>query len=190
LAYKEIEDVCPFIQDLQDNLAFGRIKFKATDTAPLNPKEGWMYGDDSEGVPKYYSGSTWISLASSTVSVSLPAFTAATTVYAPIMAVPTDITIDKIYLAARVVPADADGTCTVRVVNYDTSGTPADDEIVAAWDAEGLTAKTSTSLTVITTGGVNAIEAGDFLFVELTNNSAGIDTNWADAIITVEYHYT
>jgi len=123
------------------------------------------------------------------VSVELSQFTANTTVYVPIMAVPTDITIDKVYLAARVIPVDADGTCTVRVVNYDVSAT-ADDEIVAAWDAEGLTAKTSTSMTVITTDSINALSATDYLYVELTNNSAAIDTNWEDAVLTIEYHYT
>jgi hypothetical protein len=123
------------------------------------------------------------------ITVALPAFVANSTVRYGVMAVPTgkSVTITKADIACYQKPADADGTCTIRLVNYDTSAT-ADDEIIAAFDCEGIVAiKTGEALTVISAGSVNTLEANDYLYVELVNNSAGIDTPWLNAVLTIEY---
>ena len=122
------------------------------------------------------------------ISFPLPAFAPNDTVRVGLLVVPTGISFQIVLasLAAYTVPIDGDGICTVRLVNYDVSVTTAD-EVIAAWNAEGLVANTGTALTVITAGTVNVLEETDFLYVELTNDSAVIDTPWVGGVLTVEY---
>lgn len=131
---------------------------------------------------------TFVDARNHSLSIALPAFVANNTVVVGLMCVPAghSVTINKAELSAFAIPVDADGTCLVRVVNYDSSAL-AEDEIVAAWNAEGLVAKTGTSLVVINAGGINVLEENDYLFLQLVNNSAGIDTPWAGAVLSIEF---
>jgi len=121
------------------------------------------------------------------VSFALPAFIGAQTVRAGLFAVPTGVSISiiKAELAAHTIPISAAGTCGVRLVNWDSSAA-ADDEIVAAWNAEGLVAKTGTTLVVIVAGAINVLEQNDYLYVELISDNV-IGTPWLAATLTIEY---
>jgi hypothetical protein len=143
----------------------------------LQLKDGGVDKTDMAGDAKRHS-----------VSFNLPAFVANNTVRVGLLCCPTGkvITIKSAMLSAYTIPVDADGTCTVRLVNYDVSATT-DDEVVAAWDAEGLVAKTATGLVVITAADVNKMEEDDYLYLEMVNNSVAIDTPWAGAVLTLEY---
>lgn len=123
------------------------------------------------------------------LTVQLPAFTANTTVRCGLLACQTAnaYTITKAEVACLTVPIDADGTCLVRVVNYDVSDA-ADEEICAPWDTEGLVGGIGTALNVtVAPAGINTLAVHDYLYVELINNSVGIDQNWAGATLTIEY---
>jgi hypothetical protein len=121
------------------------------------------------------------------ISFALPAFSATLTARAGLFAVPTGVSIAiiKVELAAHTIPISAGGTCNVRLVNWDSSAA-ADDEIVAAWNAEGLVAKTGTTLVVIVAGAINVLEQNDYLYVELISDNV-IGTPWLAATLTIEY---
>jgi hypothetical protein len=120
-------------------------------------------------------------------SVQLAAFTANTTVRQGGLPVNRAIKITGLWLAAHTIPVDADGTCLVAVFNYDKSATTDDALLAASFNAETLVAKETTALTLTATGADLVLEAGDFVYVDLINNSAAIDTNWAGAALTIEY---
>ena len=126
--------------------------------------------------------------AKQTVTVALPVFTANSTIREFLMSVSRPMKITRFQLAAYTIPADADGNPTIQLINYDLS-TTTEDELVAAFNAEGLVAKTPTTLTLITTAGINVLEAGDALFAVMVHNAAAIDTNWAAAGLTIEFEY-
>ena len=117
----------------------------------------------------------------------LPDFIANDTEEVGIFVVQRAIRIMALSVACVVLPADADGTCLLNVLNYDLSVTTDDALISAAVDMEGLTAKTSLDLTVTTTAADLTLADGDFIHVTLVNNSAAIDTQWEGAALTIEY---
>lgn len=119
------------------------------------------------------------------VSVPLSALTANTTVYDAVYAVNRAMRVTKISVAALTVPVDNDGTALLKVINYDLSSTT-DDDLTADFDLEGLTAKNSADLTLTSTAADLILAAGDMIYASLTSNSAGIDTNMADAVLTIE----
>lgn len=123
------------------------------------------------------------------LSVSLPAFTANATVRTFLFAVSRPMKITKIELCAYTIPADADGTCLYSMINYDLSATAEDALMSAAFDAEGLVAKTPTEMTLTATAADLILSDGDAVYAVMVNNSAAIDTAWLGAGVTVEYEY-
>lgn len=121
------------------------------------------------------------------ISVELSAFTANATVYVPILAINKAIKVTGIWAAAITIPVDADGTSTLLVYNHDKSASADDALMAAAYNMEGLVSKETTAMGLTATAADLVLEAGDFLFAALTNNSAAIDTNMADALVTIEY---
>lgn len=124
--------------------------------------------------------------AFSAAHTDLPTFTANSTARVALLAVTRPIRVVRIDVVAYTIPSDADGTCTIQVINYDLSATT-EDELAAAWNTEGLTAKTPTSLTLTATAADLILAEGDCIYAVLVNNSAAIDTNWAAAGATIEY---
>lgn len=118
--------------------------------------------------------------------VNLPVFSPNATVYVGLLDVPGPIRVVRIIVSAYIIPDDADGTTTIQIINYDLSATT-EDELAAAWNAEGLTAKTGTSLTLTATAADLILAEGDTVYAVLVNNSAAINTNWAAASVTIEY---
>lgn len=116
----------------------------------------------------------------------LPDFSANGTIRSAIMDLTRPIRVVRIAVSAYTIPSDADGTATIQIINYDLSATT-EDELAAAWNAEGLTAKTATSLTLTATAADLILAEGDTIYAVMVNNSAAIDTQWAAASVTIEY---
>jgi hypothetical protein len=89
-------------------------------------------------------------------------------------------------VGAIVKPVDADGTCLLKLVNYDKSATAAD-SLAADFDLEALTNSQSADLVLTATAADLVLAPGDTVYAELVNNSAAVDTNMTDGVITLEF---
>lgn len=122
------------------------------------------------------------------VSVPLPALTANTTVYQGLLVIQEKVRVMAISIAAQTKPADADGTCTLAITNYDISAAAGDNLLSAATvDLEALTNLTASDLTLTATVADLILDDGDYVYASLVNNSAAIDTNMAGGVVTIEY---
>lgn len=122
------------------------------------------------------------------VSVPLPNGTANTTVNTGVMAIARPIKVTRISVCAFTIPVDADGTLTLELLNYDSSANAADTLMSAAFNLETLTtAKESQDLTLTATAADLLLDAGDYIYAAMVNNSAAIDTAMAGAVVTIEY---
>jgi hypothetical protein len=85
--------------------------------------------------------------------------------------------INALSAAAYTVPADSDGTVLATVYKYDASADSAV-TLTSALDLEALTAKEGSAFTITSTltDEQRTLDAGDFLYVEIVNNSAAINT--------------
>jgi hypothetical protein len=100
-----------------------------------------------------------------------------------------NIRILGIHVLVDTVPVDADGVMTLSVKAYDASEA-AEDAIVTALDGETVFVAANVwyeaTLVAETSEEERTLNPGDSLYVELTNNSAAIDTN-ANVYALVEW---
>lgn len=85
--------------------------------------------------------------------------------------------IDSLYAACHTLVADADGTVLCTIKKYDKSAA-ADVTLATSFDLEALTAKEASGIPfdAAVTENQRILDIGDFLFAEVVNNSAAIDT--------------
>jgi hypothetical protein len=86
-------------------------------------------------------------------------------------------------VASRTKPSDADGTLVLAI----TKG-PNDENLLgaASYDLEGLTAKAASALALTATAGDLVIADGEMIYVDITSDSAAIDTNISGGQLTLE----
>lgn len=103
--------------------------------------------------------------------------TANTTVKASFGAVHRKGYINKLVVHTITVPVDADGTILATVKKYDASAA-ADVTLATSYNLEGLAAKVASVIPFDAgvTQAQRTLDEGDMLFVDVTDNSAGIDT--------------
>jgi hypothetical protein len=85
--------------------------------------------------------------------------------------------IERLTAVCHTVPADADGTILCTIKKYDRSAA-ADVTLATNFNLEGLTAKEASHIPFDSgvTDAQRILDIGDFLFAEVVNNSAAIDT--------------
>lgn len=85
--------------------------------------------------------------------------------------------IDSLFAACHTLVADADGTVLLTIKKYDKSAA-ADVTLVTSFNLEGLTAKESSGIAFDSgvTEAQRILDIGDYLYAEVVNNSAAIDT--------------
>ena len=119
----------------------------------------------------------------------LGAFTANTTTTFDIPTPVRSAIIERITVQQRVLVADADGTVLMTVKKWDSSAGAAV-TLTAATSLEGdnQTAKVAKVVPLLTTltDDQLRIDSGDYLYVEVVNNSAAIDTQATDPSVVVE----
>jgi hypothetical protein len=93
------------------------------------------------------------------------------------LAVTQTMQVRSISVASTIKPADADGTITLAISNYDSSVTTDDNLLVAAtFDLESIaTAKIAEDLALTATGADLIVENGDFIYATVTSNGATIE---------------
>jgi hypothetical protein len=93
--------------------------------------------------------------------------------------------IERLSFSQRTVAADADGTVLLTVKKRDASADAAV-TLNTAVSLEGRTALESVAITLLSslTDAERTCDEGDTLYVEVVNNSAAIDTQPADLIVT------
>lgn len=91
----------------------------------------------------------------------------------------------SVYVCARVIPADSDGTLLLNVFKYDASAA-ADVTLVSSFDLEALVAGKSERCTLVTTltDDQRTLDHGDSLHYTIVSNSAAIDTQASGAAVT------
>lgn len=121
------------------------------------------------------------------IAVPLKDFVANTTVLQGCFPVNKAMRIVNIWVAALVVPIDADGDHTLAITNYDLSATTDDNLLVAAtFDMESLTAKNSEALALTATSADLILAAGDMVHAALVNNTGAIDTDMVGGTLLFE----
>jgi hypothetical protein len=96
------------------------------------------------------------------------------------------MTITKASVAFVTKPGSAAGTITFALANYDLSATTDDNLLsTATIDLEGLTAKTTTDLTLTTTAADKVLADGDFIYATIVSNNA--DATGGGGVLTIEY---
>lgn len=83
--------------------------------------------------------------------------------------------LDELYFACFTAVADADGTVLATVKKWDKSAAAAV-AMTGAFDLETITAKESTRIPITAAEIDRILDIGDYLYVEIVNNSAAINT--------------
>lgn len=96
--------------------------------------------------------------------------------------------ISRVNVVCSTVPADSDGTILATLKKYDASADAAV-SLSSALDLETLTANEGSNFTLTSTltDAQRTFDAGDFLYVDVVNNSAAIDTQPVNLIFTAEF---
>jgi len=119
-----------------------------------------------------------------TVTAAIPTLTAntTTTVHVPTPARRSFLLSASIQCST--IPADADGAITATVKRYDVSGAAAV-SMSSALDCEALVALTATRFTMLS-GSTRIKAREDTLRVDFVNDSAAIDTQFANGFVVLE----
>jgi hypothetical protein len=93
--------------------------------------------------------------------------------------------VERLSFSQRTIAADADGTLLLTVKKRDASADSAV-SLNTAVSIEGHTALESVAITLLSTlsDAQRTLDEGDTLYVEVVSNSAAIDTQPADLIVT------
>lgn len=91
----------------------------------------------------------------------------------------------EVFAGCTTAPIDADGTYLLNVVKYDSSAAAAV-VLVTGFSMEGLTAGKTERVPLDTlTDSQRILDFGDYLYIELVNNSAAIDTQMVGGNVSV-----
>lgn len=115
------------------------------------------------------------------------ALTANATTKLGIGASPKRACITAVAAVCSTVAADADGTTLATLKKYDASADAAV-TLSSALDLEAMTANEASAFTITTTltDAQRMLDTGDFLYVDVVNNSLAIDTQPVNLIFTAE----
>lgn len=116
--------------------------------------------------------------------------TAGATVYNTVLPVTGSWTITGAKIACYSSPASALGAITLAMFNYDLSTTTEDNLLSAATvTLEGLTAKTTTALSLTATAADLVVVAGDVVYAKVVSDNA--DATFGDGLaLVLEYQLT
>jgi hypothetical protein len=119
--------------------------------------------------------------------ISTTALTANTTNTRSIGGINRAAFVERISVSVRTVPADADGTLLITVKKRDASAAANVTLTGTTFNLESLTANASTAIPLLTTltDAQRTCDEGDTIFVEVVSNSAAIDTQPVDCVVTV-----
>lgn len=121
------------------------------------------------------------------VCMPLPAFGANATTHGPIipMASGRPVSVAKVALSCETVPSDADGACTCMLVARNPTTDTERDLLASAIDCESIVTMETAQGTLTSTAADLVIEADETVYAELVNDSAVIDANWTNAVLTL-----
>lgn len=103
--------------------------------------------------------------------------------------------VDELFVASFTVPADADGTILLSVKKYDASAAAARTLVTGTGsgqgDLEALVAGKAERLAfdAAATDDFRTLDFGDYLYCEVVNNSAAIDTQPSGLVVSAKLKY-